>query len=215
MKRILLIMSAIALIAGCSKDDGNSNDATEPQEGKTVIVYFSKTVPDGVDATTGATPTVTYKGQTLGATQYLATLVQEQTGADLQRITVADDHYPVDYNALADMAKEERDNNIHPALTSTHDLREYQNIIIGMPVWWYTMPMPMFSFFDQVDLGGKNVYIFTTHAGSGLNNNPSRVKEVEPDANVSTNGLAISGSQMTGSPAAITKWLEELNLISE
>ena len=73
----------------------------------------------------------------------------------------------------------------------------------------------MFSFFDQVDLGGKNVYIFTTHAGSGLNNNPSRVKEVEPDANVSTNGLAISGSQMTGSPAAITKWLEELNLISE
>ena len=124
MKRILLIMSAIVLIAGCSKDDGNSNDATEPQEGKTVIVYFSKTVPDGVDATTGATPTVTYKGQTLGATQYLATLVQEQTGADLQRITVADDHYPVEYNALADMAKEERDTQeafkTHFALKQCH-----------------------------------------------------------------------------------------------
>ena len=213
---MIWMMAAVVLLAGCSKDDENSqvNEPPTPQNGKTLVVYFSKTVPDGVDATTGATPTATYKGQTLGATQYLATLVQEQTGADVQRITVADDHYPVvEYNALADKAKEERDNNVHPALTSKHDLSQYQNIIIGMPVWWYTMPMPMYSFFDNVDLSGKNVYIFTTHAGSGLNNNPKRVQDEEPNALVSSDGLAISGNQVAQNASSVTEWLTRIGLI--
>ena len=212
---MIWMMAAVVLLVGCSKDDENSqvNEPPTPQNGKTLVVYFSKTVPDGVDATTGATPTATYKGQTLGATQYLATLVQEQTGADVQRITVADDHYPVEYNALADKAKEERDNTVHPALTSKHDLSQYQNIIIGMPVWWYTMPMPMYSFFDNVDLSGKNVYIFTTHAGSGLNNNPKRVQDEEPNALVSSDGLAISGNQVAQNASSVTEWLTRIGLI--
>ena len=193
----------------------SDDPAAAPQEGKTVIVYFSKTVPEGVDATTGATPTATYKGRTLGATQYIATLVQEQTGADVQRITVADDHYPVEYNALADFAKDERDKDIHPTLTSTHNLSQYQNVIIGMPVWWYTMPMPMYSFFNNVDLSGKNVYIFTTHAGSGLNNNPKRVKDVEPNANVSTDGLAVSGERVAQNAPSITTWLQRIGLYKD
>lgn len=212
MKKVLLIMTAIASIAGCSKADP---EVPEPQDGKTVVVYFSKTVPDGVDATTGATPTTAYKGQTLGATQYLAQQIVDMTGFDVQRITVADDHYPVEYNALADVAKNERDNNVHPPLTSTHDLSRYQNIIIGMPVWWYTMPMPMFSFLDNVDLSGKNVYIFTTHAGSGLNNNPSRVKEVEPGANVSSDGLAVSGGSVASADNTLKDWLVRLGFTVE
>ena len=219
MKKVLTLTAAMLLTAVVSMTAYNAqasdDPAATPQEGKTVIVYFSKTVPEGVDATTGATPTATYKGQTLGATQYIATLVQEQTGADVPRITIADDHYPVEYNALADKAKEERDNNIHPALTSTHDLSQYQNIIIGMPVWWYTMPMPMYSFFDNVDLSGKNVYIFTTHAGSGLNGNPSRVKEVEPDANVSTDGLAIAGEQVAQNASSVITWLQRIGLYKD
>ena len=219
MKKVLTLTATMLLTAVVSMTaynaQANDDPAAMPQEGKTVIVYFSKTVPEGVDATTGATPTATYKGQTLGATQYIATLVQEQTGADVQRITVADDHYPVEYNALADMAKNERDNDIHPVLTSTHELSQYQNVIIGMPVWWYTMPMPMYSFFDNVDLSGKNVYIFTTHAGSGLNNNPSRVKEVEPDAIVSTDGLAIRGEQVAQNASSVTTWLQRIGLYKD
>ena len=230
MKKGIILAVVMLLTAAWSMASYNnaptSDEPTTPQEGlragersegmgKTVIVYFSKTVPDGVDATTGATPTATYKGQTMGATQYVATLVQEQTGADVQRIMVADDHYPVEYTQMADQAREERDNNVHPPLTSTHDLSQYQNVIIGMPVWWFTMPMPMYSFFDAVNLSGKNVYIFTTHAGSGLNNNPQRVKELEPDAIVSTDGWASNGEQVAQNASTVTTWLQRIGLYKD
>lgn len=139
-------------------------------------------------------------------------VVAEQTGADIQRITVADDHYPVQYNALADVAKAERDNNEHPALTSTHDLNGYDNIILGMPVWWYTMPMPVYSFLDMVDMSGKNVYVFTTHEGSSLNGTPRRVQDVEPDALVSSDGWASRGGQVQQNASTLTGWLEQHNL---
>lgn len=213
MKTKYLFGALMAVMAtSCT---AKTNDPAAPQSGKTVVVYFSKTVPDGVDATTGATPVVNYNGQQMGATQYVATLVAEQTGADIQRITVADDHYPVQYNALADVAKAERDNNEHPALTSTHDLSGYDNIILGMPVWWYTMPMPVYSFLDMVDLSGKNVYAFTTHEGSGLNGTPGRVQDVEPDALVSSDGWASRGGQVQQNASTLTGWLQRLGLYKE
>lgn len=200
------------MVTSCN---AKTNEPGAPQDGKTVIVYLSQTAPEGVDATTGATPLTTYNGQTMGATQYVATRIQEQTGADVQRITLADDHYPSGYNAMADVAKNERDNNIHPTLTSTHDMSGYQNVIIAMPVWWYTMPMPVYSFLDMVNLSGKNVYIATTHAGSGLNNNPKRVQDEEPNALVSTDGLAIAGESVSQSASSITTWLQRIGLFKE
>ena len=61
-------MAAVVLLAGCSKDD--ENEVVEPIEdasGKTLVVYFHGPMPDGVDASTGATPVV--KG--MSATQYV------------------------------------------------------------------------------------------------------------------------------------------------
>ena len=186
-----------------------TNEPAAPQSGKTAVVYFSKTVPDGVDAATGATPVVNYNGKQMGATQYVATLVAEQTGADIQRITVADDHYPVEYNELADVAKAERDNNKHPALTSTHDLNGYDNIILGMPVWWYTMPMILYTFFETYDFAGKTIIPFNTHEGSGDSGTYDTIKELEPQATV-LEGLAIRGGKISGAESEVTDWLKGL-----
>lgn len=127
-----------ALLTACSSDDDNNTNAPiEPIDnpnGKTLVVYFSKTVPDGVDASTGATQVFNYKDRELGATQWVAQQIADRTGADMHRITVADGYYPVTYNELADFARNEKEAGTHPVLTSTlTNLANYQNIIIGTP----------------------------------------------------------------------------------
>lgn len=218
MKTLLTIKTAIAffmlgcatLFAGCSKDDYKNDNAENPivePNGKTLVVYFSKTLPEGVDGTSGATQVFDNQG----ATQYIANRIVENIDADIHRITVADGYYPNEYQAVADFAKEEKESGTHPALTSKLDnLADYQNIIIGFPIWWYTMPMPVYSFFDEYDLSGKNIMIFTTHEGSGLGGSPETIRGLEPDANVSSDGFSSRGSAAGNQDDAIKEWVKKL-----
>ena len=208
MKKMIWMMAAAVLLAGCSKDD--DNEVTNPVDGvdgKTLVVYFDGPMPDGVDATTGATPVV----NGMSATQYVAQQIVELTGADVHHITVADNHYPKVYEELATFARSEKESGTHPALTSRlANLDEYKNVIIGTPVWWYTLPMPIHSFLDSYNLSGKNVMVFTTHEGSGLADAIERIKEQEPNAIVSSNGFHSRGNNVASQGDAIKNWITRL-----
>ncbi|MBQ7444061.1 MAG: NAD(P)H-dependent oxidoreductase [Bacteroidaceae bacterium] len=208
MKKILTLMAA-ALLIGCSSDD-NYDEPVQPVEntdGKTLVVYFNGPMPDGIDASTGATPVV----NGMSATQFVAQQIADHTGADMHHITVADGYYPVVYEELADFARSERDAGTHPALTSRlENIADYKNIFIGTPVWWYTVPMPIYSFLDTYDLTGKNVMLFTTHEGSGLADAVSVVQAQEPGANVSTSGFHTRGNQAGSQASTIANWLDGL-----
>ena len=216
MQKILFtaVMMTALLTACSSDDDNNTNAPIEPIDnpnGKTLVVYFSKTVPDGVDASTGATQVFNYNNRELGATQWVAQQIADRTGADMHRITVADGYYPVTYNELADFARNEKEAGTHPVLTSTlTNLADYQNIIIGTPVWWYTVPMPIYSFLDAYDLSGKNVMVFTTHEGSGLADAISVIRQQEPQANVNATGFQTRGASAGSQSNAINEWLNGL-----
>ena len=213
-----MMMAAAAMMAGCGSDD-ESNEPIQPVDGtaeKTLVVYFSKTVPDGVDASTGATQVFDYNERQMGATQWLAQQIADQTGADLHRITVAEDYYPVTYNELADFARAEKEAGTHPALTSRlTNLSDYKNVIIGTPVWWYTVPMPIYSFLDAYDLSGKNVMVFTTHEGSGLADAISVIRQQEPSATVNGSGFHIRGNQANSQTSAVTDWLKGLGFATK
>ena len=129
----------------------------------------------------------------------------------MHRITVADGYYPVTYNELADFARNEKEAGTHPVLTSMlTNLADYQNIIIGTPVWWYTVPMPIYSFLDAYDLSGKNVMVFTTHEGSGLADAISVIRQQEPQANVNATGFQTRGANAGSQSNAINEWLNGL-----
>ena len=203
------------LFAACSKDNNNAdnpNEQPKPTQGKTLVVYFSQTVPEGVDATTGATNVVRDNGNAYDAAQYLALMVARKTEADTLRLTVARGHYPIVYNELADFARTERNSNTHPALTSRQvNLADYANVIVVTPIWWYTVPMPIYSFLDAYNLSGKNVFVATTHAGSGLADAVSVIRREEPNANVSSTALAIAASQVSASSSSeVDSWLNRI-----
>ena len=53
-----------------------------------------------------------------------------------------------------------------PVLNKVSNINEYNTVIIGFPVWWYTAPTIINTFIEENNLEGKNVYIFVTSGGT-------------------------------------------------
>ncbi len=57
------------------------------------------------------------------------------------------------------------DNKEVPIKDINVNLDEYDEIIIGTPVWWYTVSPVVVTFLKKYDLSDKKVYPFATNAG--------------------------------------------------
>ena len=152
---------------------------------------------------------VAYFSET-GNTQKLAKLISDEVGGDFRRIETVKS-YPTG-QALFDYTKNERDNNERPELKDFDiNINDYDIIFIGYPIWWYTLPMPLYSFFDKYDLSGKTIVPFNTHEGSGDGGTYSTIKNLEKDAKV-LNGLAIRGGDMASDQTnKVVNWLKGLD----
>ena len=161
---------------------------TSLDSSKVLVVYFSQS----------------------GNTQKLAKLISDRVGGDFVRIETVQT-YPTEYNELADFAKNERDNNIKPELKDLGiNIDDYDTIFIGYPIWWYQMPMPMYTFFDTYDFDGKTIVPFNTHEGSGDGGTYEDIKKLESKATV-LEGLPIRGGDMAKDQSSkIDNWLKEL-----
>ena len=162
--------------------------ASAPQEptgsdSTILVVYFSRT---GEQYTVG----VIDKGNTA----IVAEMIAEQTGADLFEVMPADDHYPMTYDELTDMAKREQDEKARPAYAgSLPDLSQYDTVFIGAPVWWGDWPMILYTVFENNDFSGKKLIPFSTHEGSGLAGFDRKLATACPDSEI-LDGLAVRGN---------------------
>ena len=149
------------------------NNASEPTEqGKILIAYFSwaeNAVQDNIDAMTS--PSVSVPGNVA----QLASWISGETGGDLFSIQVTDP-YPADWDGCLNRANKEKADGTHPALSEKLDnIEEYDTIILGYPNWWYSCPMAIYSFLDEHDFSGKQVYLFCSHGTGGLAVSPYAV----------------------------------------
>lgn len=178
--------------------------------GKVLVVYFSVPETDGVDASSGASRVLS-GGKVMGNTQYVATIISEATGSDLFEIKTVHT-YPGSHKALIDAAKVEIDNNARPKLaTHIKNLKDYDVVFVGFPNWWYDMPMPLYSFFDEYDFGGKTVIPFCTHGGSRFSGAIKTIRELEPQATV-LDGYSVARERVANSEEGILKWLEKIGM---
>lgn len=72
------------------------------------------------------------------------------------------------------------DKTIRPELAEKElDVAQYEEILLGFPIWWYVAPTIINSFLEKYDFSGKKIILFATSGGSGFGNT---VKELEPSA---------------------------------
>lgn len=215
---MMSLLAAIGLTVACSSDDSDSkNDNIDVEEvvpgtdHSILVAYFSEPLPNDVDAATSASR-VHVNGDLYGSVQYVATIIGEATGGDMVRIQTAQP-YPGNYDALAAQANQERQNNIYPELaTNIENFENYDVIFVGYPIWWYQMPMAMYTFFDTYDFNGKTIIPFSTHGGSGWSGSLGDIAELEPNATIVT-GYSISRNNTATSRNGTLDWLREINII--
>jgi len=151
-----------------------------------------------------------------GNTRFMAKEIQIQTGGDVYEVKTVN-AYPEDYDSVVDVAKKEQKANFRPQLTTKlTNLSDYDLFFIGYPNWWGTLPMALFTFFEENNFVGKTLIPFSTHEGSYFGNSLSDLKALNPKVTL-LKGLAIRGRsvQSNNTKKEITSWLTELHLVKK
>lgn len=190
-------------------------DTGEPGSAPRILIaYFSvpeEVDPQGADAVAGAS-IVVREEEVLGNTAFMAQVIQQTIGGDLFRIeTVAP--YPREHEALVDQAAQEQDAGARPALaTHVEDPEQYDVVLLGYPNWWGDMPQPLYTFLEEYDFSGKTIIPFCPHGGSGFSRTERTIAQLQPNATVREDGLAISRNDVAGAQEQIAQWAQSLNL---
>ncbi len=235
----LIMLVMIVCISGCGNSQGNAaseqtaqngvsteNDtATETEADATERGSEPQDVQETVNTENGSDILVVYFSRTgeqygvgvidEGNTAIVANMIAETTGADMFEIMPVDDHYPMTYDELTDVAKQEQNENARPAYVTDGlpDLSKYDTVFIGAPVWWGDWPMICYTFFENENLSGKTLYPFSTHAGSGLSGFDRKLASAVSDSTIG-DGLAIVGtdcqSDRESVKGKVNNWLSGL-----
>lgn len=193
-----------------SPESGGSSLSEESRN--ILIAYF--TMPEdvdtaGVDAVAGAS-IVVRDGEVLGNVEYMASVINETVGGDLFRIETVQ-QYPLDHDPLIDQAAQEQESDARPELAShIDDPGRYDIIFLGYPNWWGDMPQALYTFLEEYDFSGKTIIPFCPHGGSGFSRTERTIAELQPDAEVSENGLTVSRNDVADSAEEIARWAESL-----
>lgn len=110
---------------------------------KTLIVYYSYT----------------------NNTEKVAKKIAELKKYDILKLEPLID-YSTDYQKVVDEEEAKMDSEEIVELKPINvDLNQYDRIILGTPVWWYTMAPVVRSFLSGNNLNGKKVIAFITNGG--------------------------------------------------
>lgn len=118
-----------------------------------------------------------------GTTKKTAQLIAKATGADLYEITPNVAYTEADLNWMDKKSRssvEMNDKKFRPEVEDKDaHIAEYDEIILGFPIWWYVAPTIVNTFLEKYDFSGKKIVLFATSGGSGFGNT---VKELQPSA---------------------------------
>ncbi len=72
------------------------------------------------------------------------------------------------------------------------------------------MPMALYSFFDEYDFSGKTIIPFNVHNGSRFSDTIAAIQDLEPNAEVITDGFTVSEREVAEAAGDVGDWLRGL-----
>ena len=123
-----------------------------------------------------------------GTTKKVAEMIASAADADMYEIMPKQPYSKADLNWMDKKSRsrvEMSDKKFRPEISDTDVLVEqYDEIILGFPIWWYVAPTIMNTFLEKYDFTGKKIVLFATSGGSGFGNTVSELKPSAPDAEI-------------------------------
>ena len=131
-----------------------------------------------------------------GVTKRVAEKIAKAINGDLFEIEPTQKYTSEDLdwtNKQSRSSIEMQDKTFRPQiLNKVSNIIEYDTVVLGFPVWWYTAPTIINTFIEENNLKGKNIYIFVTSGGSSSEGSFKDLK------NTSINLNFISNKRFTG-----------------
>lgn len=139
-----------------------SEPETQPETGKTLVIYYSAS----------------------GNTARVAKDIAEAAGADLFEIVPTEVYTSEDLNWTnpdSRVSREHDDESLRDVpLTTTEvpDWDSYDTVFIGYPIWWGIAAWPVDTFVKNNDFTGKTVIPFATSSSSGMGQSSSLLADM-------------------------------------
>ncbi len=146
-----------------------------------------------------------------GITRSVAQNIADSIGADLFEIRAKVPYTSADLNWMDKQSRssiEMNDKSSSPEIIETiSKLDDYDTILIGFPVWWYTAPTIINTFIESLDFSGKILIPFCTSGGTGISGCEKDLRNEYPEYNWK------EGKRFTGneSKESIKDWIGDLN----
>ena len=144
-----------------------------------------------------------------GNTKEAAETIAKAAGADICEITPKVRYTKADLNWMDKKSRSSVESNNKSfrseIIKNDIDMGQYDEVIIGFPIWWYVAPTIVNTFLEAYDFAGKKIVLFATSGGSGFGNTVKELQPSAPDA-VITEGKLLNGM----SKQEIVAWAERL-----
>ncbi len=145
VKKFLLILLTLILLVSCV----GCHQDPPPVTPNVLVVYFSAT----------------------GTTRRVAEEVARVLNCDIFEIQ-PEQPYTKEHldwtNKNSRTSVEVNTDDCRPAVATKPDVKPYDVIFVGFPIWWYIAPKIINTFLEQYDLTGKTVVPFATSGGSSF-----------------------------------------------
>jgi len=147
-----------------------------------------------------------------GNTRTVANQICENVEGDIFEIQ-SEKQYHNEYNTVVKQAKQELESSYKPKLkTKVKNIKSYDLIILGYPMWWGTFPAPVKTFLSEYDFSLKTVIPFCTHEGSYLGRSVEDIKKLCPQSTV-LEGLEVRGGDVKNAQKKVFEWLRKLEIL--
>ena len=149
---------------------------------------------------------VLYYSQTMN-TKVVAQTIADKLGADIEEITLVNP-YEADFNATIERCKKEREQGITPEIKPIKaDIKKYDVIFLGYPIWFGTYAPPIATWLDKVDLSGKTIVPFCTFGSGGLESSVKYLAHKQPNAKI-LDGYGVRAARMEAMPNEVVQFLK-------
>ena len=211
-------------MASCrkGKKHGKANFASQFSEDKRHRAgYCSVSDFEGIGSALGAeekamplsktkTILVAYFSRT-GNTREVANQIHKSVGGEIFEIKAVEP-YPEDYEAVKERGKQELVSGYKPALkTKIENIKSYDLVFIGYPIWWGTFAAPVKTFLSENDFSEKTIIPFCTHAGSGLGRSVTDISKLCPKS-ITLEGIAVWGGDAKNAQDDVSEWLRKIRI---
>ncbi|MDR1530682.1 MAG: NAD(P)H-dependent oxidoreductase [Clostridiales bacterium] len=174
-----------------SGEENDNTNAFKEEQTRVLVAYFSCT----------------------GNTRRLAEYAAEVLDAEIYEIKPKEPYTTADLNysdAKSRTSVEQNDTAVRPKIAgSVTNMRDYDIIFIGYPIWWGEAPRIVSTFIESYDFAGKTIVPFCTSGSSEMGSSAENLQKICSDKAAWLNGRRWGSG---ASKEDIANWINGLSL---